>query len=34
MISTKAGQLALACMMGVATASAQTPTVQDLQNKL
>src|SRR6476620_12149046 len=34
MISNKAGKLALACMMGVAIESAQTPTVQDLQNKL
>jgi hypothetical protein len=34
MIKTKSQRFALACMIGVATAVAQPPTVQDLQNKL
>src|SRR5690349_24240444 len=34
MIKTKTQRFALACVIGVATAVAQTPTVQDLQNKL
>src|SRR5260370_36089021 len=34
MIKTKSQRFALACMVGVATAVAQTPNIQDLQNKL
>ena len=34
MITTKSQRFALACMFGVATAVAQTPSVQDLQNEL
>jgi hypothetical protein len=34
MIATTTQRLALACMVGVATALAQTPSVQDLENKL